>query len=317
MLAPAGKILSKLLQCNGLARNYSAVVAHLPPHGTTAALAITMSNDSTRPRLQLSLGAAALLGEELPSLGGRRVFAATNRETGTELLVTLHPAPPEGPSPKAVQSRLGQLRSLDHPVLILPVAEGNLDGRAWVVERIPFTPTARRRLGDGGALGVRHGVLVLRDVTRALASLHRAGLAHGALDLDSVHVSPTGGTINGFAASESGTQRSDLDALGALAQALFTGAFADSTPWSRPRKLPAGLDSLMASLLAPNPAMRPARAEAILGALDAFPTPHPSPISSFLEGAGRGARVPRAREAVLFLVLVGLSVLVTTVVLGQ
>lgn len=279
-----------------------------------------MNSNAIRPRLQLSLGALALLGEERPSLGGKRVFVATCRDSGAELLVTLHPAPPEGPAVVALRERVAKLTLLSHPSLVLPSAVGDLDGRSWLVEPAPLTPTALQRASDGGALGVRQGILALRTLTRALASLHRVGLSHGALDLESVHVTPTDVQLTGFAATLGGDPRADLDALGLLAWAFFTGDLPDGvcTKLSeRRRGIPEGLDQLVASLLAADPALRPARAETVLNALDAFPTPQPSPIASFLEGAGRGSRTPRAREAVLLLVLVGLSVLVSTLVLGK
>lgn len=279
-----------------------------------------MNGDTIRPRLQLSLGALALLGEELPSLGGRRVFRAACRESAAELLVTLHPHPPEGPGVNAVRDRVTRLRQLSHPSLKVPLAAGDLDGRPWIVESVVASPSALQRLSDGGALGVRQGILALRGVTRAIASLHRAGLAHGALDLESVHLTGTEVQLSGFAASVGGNARADLDALGPLAWAFFTGELREGTSVrlsDRRRGIPEGLDTLVGSLLSTDPAARPARAEVVLDALDAFPAVQSSPISSFLEGAGRGTRTPRAREAVLLLVLVGLSVLVSSLVLGQ
>lgn len=279
-----------------------------------------MSSDTTRPRLQLSLGALALLGEERLSLGGRRVFAATCREAGAELLVTLHPAAPEGPTAAAVCDRVVRLKALAHPGICTPVAAGDLDGRAWVVEPRLRAPTGIQRLSDGGALTVRHGILALRDITRAVASLHRAGLTHGALDLTAIHISPRGAQLAGFGAAVSADPRADLDALGPIAWACFTGDLPDGSRVrlsEERRGIPEGLDSLVASLLAADPGLRPTRAVAVLNALDAFPTPLDSSISSFLEGAGRGARRPRPRETALLLVLVGLSVLVSTLALGR
>ena len=279
-----------------------------------------LRSDTTRPRLQLSLGALALLGEERPSLGGRRVFAATGREAGAELLVTLHPALPEGLAPAAVRERVARLKSLAHRGLNIPIAAGDLDGRAWVVEPRLAPPNALLRLSDGGALSVRHGILALRDVTRVIASLHRAGLAHGALELATIHLDQTGAQVTGFAAAVCANPRVDLDALGPIAWAFFTGDLPDgSTTHLREgrRGIPEGLDTLVASLLAPDPAQRPARAEVVLDALDAFPTPHASPLNSFLEGAERGARAPKARETAVLLVLVGMAVLVSTLLLER
>ncbi|MEP6590998.1 MAG: hypothetical protein ABJC19_07430 [Gemmatimonadota bacterium] len=279
-----------------------------------------MSHDSTRPRLQLSLGGAALLGEERPSLGGRRVFAANCRESGSELLVTLHPLPPEGPTPLAVLGRASRLQALAHPRLNTPIAAGDLDGRAWVVEPAPTSPSVLLRLSDGGAFGVKEGVRVLREVTRAVASLHRTGLAHGALELETVQLAGGEVKVGGLANRTTAEASEDIAALGPLAWALFTGDLPDATHErlaQRRRGIPAGLDALVASLLSPDPSLRPPRAESVLAALDSFPASDPAPFSTFLDGAGRGARTPRGREAVLLAVLFGLSVLISGLVFGR
>lgn len=279
-----------------------------------------MSSDSIRPRLQLSLGALALLGEELPSLGGRRVFAATCREAGADLQVTLHPKPPEGPTVTSLRNRVARLNTLTHPGLKLPIAAGDLDGRAWVVEPRLRSPSALLRLSDGGALSVRSGILALRDVTRAIASLHRTGLTHGALDLTTIHLESQGAQVTGLGTVVAASTRTDLDALGTIAWAFFAGDLPDgSTTHLRERRrgIPDGLDTLIASLLAVDATERPMRAETILNALDAFPAPQASPISSFLEGAGRGARTPRARETVILMLLFGLSVLISTLIVKR
>lgn len=279
-----------------------------------------MSQDSTKPRLQLSLGSAALLAEERPSLGGRRLFAGTCRESGVALVVTLQPFPPEGPEPVAMRGRISRLQALAHPRLNTPLRSGDMDGRAWVVEADPGLPTALARLEEVGVLTVRDGLRTLREITRAVASLHRAGLAHGSLDLTNVHFSGGDVKVAGLGTEVDGDPADDLAALGVIAWALFTGDLPDHTSCNlseRRRGIPAELNRLVASMLAPDPALRPGRAETILAALDSFPTTPSAQISDFLEGAGRGARPPRSREAVLMVLLLALSVLVSTLVLGR
>jgi serine/threonine protein kinase len=217
-----------------------------------------------------------------------------------------------------IQERVNRLKAVTHPGLAMPIAAGDLEGRAWVVEPQLTTPTVLLRLGDGGAMSVRRGILALRDVTRALASLHRSGLAHGALDLTNIHLDGDGtAQLTGFGAQASGDIRGDLDALGPIAWAIFTGDLADGVVprlGTRRRGVPEGLDALVASLMAPEVSQRPARAEAVLDSLDAFPTLQLSPIASFLEGAGRGTRSPRARETLFLTLLFGLTLLVATLI---
>jgi hypothetical protein len=151
--------------------------------------------------------------------------------------------------------------------------------------------------------------------------LHRAGLAHGALDLTTIHFGGDGtAQLTGFGTKVSGDLRGDLDALGPIAWAIFTGDLpAEVVPrlGTRRRGVPEGLEALIASLLAPEMSQRPARAEVILGALDAFPAPEPSPITSFLEGAGRGARSPRARETFFLALFFGLTLLAAALIFAR
>ncbi len=220
----------------------------------------------------------------------------------------------------AVRGRLSRLQALGHPRLNTPLSSGDLDGRAWVVEAAPGLPSAQSRLAESGGLTVREGIRTLREITRAVASLHRAGLAHGSLDLGNVHFSGSEVRVAGLANAVAGDPADDLAALGAIAWALFTGDLpgpADRQLADQRRGIPAELNQLVASMLAPDPGLRPGKAETILAALDSFPAPHSAQLAGFLEGAGRGARAPRSREAVLMVLLLALSVLVSTLVLGR
>lgn len=276
--------------------------------------------DRMRPRLQLALGPLAELGDERPSLGGRRRFEARARADGAELLVTLHPSPPQGPSPDLLLHRVRRIAALAHPALLAPVGSGVVDECAWIVEPALDAPSALFRLDERGAMSLREGVATLRDVTRALVTLHRAGLPHGAIDLDTLYLTPDGARLGGLGLATCGTVRDDLGAIGAIAWACFTGDLPDGTGTSlarRRRGVPAALDALVASLLAPEPAARPANAEAVLLALDGFPTPRPSPLDQLFDGAGRGGRAPRARELLFALGLVGLGALITTLLVPR
>lgn len=276
--------------------------------------------DRMRPRLQLALGPLAELGDERPSLGGRRRYEARARADGTPLLVTLHPAPPQGPSPEALTHRIRRIGALAHPALLTPVASGVVDGCAWIAEPALDVPSALVRLDERGAMPLRDGIAALRDVTRALVTLHRAGMPHGAIDLDTLYLTPDGARLGGLGLVTGGSVRDDLSAIGTVAWACFTGDLPDGAGTSlahRRRGVPVALDALLASLLASEPASRPVNAEAVLLALDGFPTPRTSPLDQLLDGAGRGGRIPRVRELVFALGLVGLGVLITTLLLPR
>lgn len=237
---------------------------------------VAASASSLRPRLQLSLGAIAELGLELAGNAGRRTFAASARDTGRPVVVTLHPPFPCGPQLCALQVRFAELRALQHGVLELPLAVGDLDGCAWVVDPAPSAPLAADRLAVG-PIPLAQAVSVIRELARALAALHRRDIAHGAIDLDvvGIGIGGSGARLGGMGLALGGSPRDDLDALGRVAWALLSGERRPTSirPLSQLRRgVAPSLDALCASLLAPDPADRPQRAEAILDLLDAVPT---------------------------------------------
>jgi hypothetical protein len=276
-----------------------------------------VSGDAVRPRLQLALGAAAVLAEELPSVEGRRVFQATDGAMSPSvgaaaLRVVLHPLPPYGPDPAALANHVARLRELAHPVLVPPIAVGDFEGHAWLVEPAPYAQTARARLSSAGLLPIRDGIRILRDLARALAVMHRRGLAHGAVTAESVWLTTPETRLASLGVSVSGTPRDDLDALARTTWALLAGDAA-ATPGvllSRHRRgVPAELDSLLAAMLAAAPDRRPQRAEVILDVLDALPAPRPPGLGRLFEGAGSGVRPRRTGLLLIALLAAGLLIL--------
>jgi hypothetical protein len=270
--------------------------------------------ESLRRRLQVSLGAVAELGTELGGTTSRRSFAATSRENGRRVTVTVHAAPPMGPEPTAVARRIAQLRNLRHAALDLPIASGEVDGHAWVVDATPAVPVAADRLATG-PLSLNHAVSAIRDLARALTAMHRCGIVHGAIDLTTVSVGPDGARLGGAALSNGGSLQGDLDDLGLVAWALVSGELHDPSSPSLSairRGVPRELDALCTVWLGDNPARRPRRAEAILEVLDAIPTRRlraPGWIGDVVTQDGR----PRPRAGWL---LLGAGALVAIVLLA-
>ena len=220
------------------------------------------------------------------------------RDGGHHVLVTLHPAPPIGPEPRELLRRIDVLRQLGHATLVLPSACGELDGCAWVVELESELPDVRDRMAMA-PFTLATAVAAIRDLTRAVAAMHRREITHGAIDLDAIRIDGDAVRLGGVGLSLGATRRDDLDALGLVAWGLLSGE-RRPTAGRRLSQLRRGvspeLDALAASLVAPNPADRPQRAEAILDALDAVPTPRRGPLASIVDPMGHDAR-PRARGA--------------------
>lgn len=267
-----------------------------------------MLPDALRPRLQLALGGETIIADEQPALGGRRVYTAHAPEQGGLLRVTLHPAPPEGPLPRALQDKIARLTALDHASMILPIAVGEIEGRAWVVEGETSGVTAAACVAERGPRPVREAVRVVRDVARALTAMHRRGLAHGALGPDTVLLAPEGTRIIGLALSDGGNAGDDLDALAEIARSLFYGNRPGGASFRR--HLPPEIAALLESMVADDPARRPQRAEAVLGVLDTFPVEQSSALGALIDSAGRGGRSRPMHTTFGVLILVGVILLI-------
>jgi hypothetical protein len=226
-------------------------------------------------------------------------------------MVLLHPPPPEGPVPGRLLDRMATIRTLQHTGLAAPLATGDLEGRAWVVERRP-TATLDSRIDTTGVLSVQETVRILREIARALSALHRAGLAHGMLSAAAIESRGDSVVLHHLGHADGGAVPNDLADLGRVAWLLLVGRPSgpgDRAPGVHRKSLPEALDQLVAGLLDPDPAARPASAELVLEALDRFPVREATPLRALIDGAGRGARSPRERQTAIALGVVGMAVL--------
>jgi serine/threonine protein kinase len=250
-------------------------------------------------RLKLAIGRVAVMGEERPATGGVRCFEA--RLPGDSgggpptHQVVLGALPPDGPEPASVAALVEAMRALNHPHLVEVTAVGEFEGRAWVVEELVHAPTIAERISRRGVLSVREAVAVLREIARALVSLHRLGAVHGSIHPAMIWLLAS-------------TPQGDLRALGSLGSVMLTGARPGGTGvLGRPR-IPSELRDLLEQLVQPDPD-RPLRAEEVLTVLDSFPATHDSPLDALFEGAGRGSRNVERHPALLIVVLAALGIL--------
>ena len=265
-----------------------------------------MSEDSLRAQLQLALGGAATLDAGDPAISDRRRYPGRTA-AGRRVLVTLFAPSPVGPIPDALTARLQRFGELAHPTLVLPLAHGELDDCAWVVEGNDGLVTLAERLRERGPLPVRDAVRVVRDVARALVAMQRRGLVHGAIGSETVLLAPEGTLLTGLALHTDGHVRDDLNALAALARAVFHGDRAGGSMSAR--RLPLEIASLLKLMTPDDAAREPLRAEGVLGVLDTFPVGQSSTLGAMIDSAGRGARSRQMQTRVGVLVMAGLVLL--------
>lgn len=263
--------------------------------------------DALRQRLQLAIGLQATLGDEVASPVGGRAFAAILREGGHPVVVTVHRAPPDGPDAGALHRRLVSLIALAHPLLDLPLGDGEIDGHAWVIEPVSPLPAMSGRLASG-ALPLLLAVSVIRDIARTLVAMHRRGITHGFINSQTVRISESGARLGGLGLTAGGSERGDLDALGVVAWTLLSGEPVPSSArvLSKVRRgVPRSLDALCASFCARSPAERPQSAAAVLEALDAVPIRRTNPFTSIVDAGFHDGRQRR----VMGWVIAGLAIL--------
>lgn len=259
-----------------------------------------------RARVRLALGGDVTVGDDLPQRDGSRRFSA--RRGAESALVTVFPRSPVGPTPEGLRMIVDRFRATQHAALVLPRQTADIEGRACLVTVRPADATALERLQRGTPIPVALATRILRDVARALVTLHRRGHSHGSLDLDNVHITEGGALVSDVGLRSDGTVEGDLEALGRIGYALLAGDLPASppVPLARHRRaLPAELNRLIHALLDPDLSRRPASAEAVLYQLDAVPSRHPGPLASFFDGATHGARFPRFAGIRLLLAALG------------
>ena len=131
----------------------------------------------------------------------------------------------------------------------------------------------------------------------ALAPLHEAGVAHGALQPGAVALRPDGGPLVG-APVGAGGPADDLHGLGVLLLHLLTGRVGSAASSSRARPAPpARPPTLLQGLLADDPGPRPERAREVAARLSAIAAavPDTTPLPDCARAAdGRRARLAPA-----------------------
>lgn len=201
--------------------------------------------------------------------------------------------------------RMAAIRAVGHPGVASPLATGSLDGCAWVVEPVTGTRTLAVRMHRDGGLSVHETVRLLRDVTRALAMLHRRRIAHGALNADAIVFTDDAVALHTLGRTVASDPLVDLRALGALGTAAMGRAGA-----ARRSQPPAALQELLSSLVTTGISTPPLTADRVLEALDVFPARSASRSAAILDEISRGARAPAQRRVAVMVAAITLLVLV-------
>lgn len=138
---------------------------------------------------------------------------------------------------EAVRARVAAIANVGHPALDVPSRVTMLPGDAVaVVESGQETPTLQATLEGRGPLRAGECVWVGMAVAEALSALHRAGLAHGAVDASAVRL-PSGGPVVGklIDGAANSTPPDDVADLGRMLASCVSGPEAERVrAWTEP-----------------------------------------------------------------------------------
>src|SRR5260221_14626463 len=140
-----------------------------------------------RDRIQAALGDAYRLERELGGGGMSRVFVAHETALGrTVALKVLSPELAAGISIERFNREIQMAARLQHPHVVPVHSAGAVDGLPYYTMPFVEGESLRARLAKGGALPLREGTTILRDVARALEYAHSQGVVHRDIKPDNV-----------------------------------------------------------------------------------------------------------------------------------
>ncbi|WP_411278423.1 protein kinase domain-containing protein [Gemmatimonas sp.] len=156
--------------------------------------------DTLRDSLQAALGASFQLGRELGGGGMSRVFLARDTRLDREVVVkVLSPELVQELSVERFGREIALAAALQH-ANIVPVLSAGVTGEGLPYYLMPFVEGAslRDRVAGGSSLPIAEVLLVLNDVSRALAYAHGRGVVHRDIKSDNVMLSGGAALVTDF-----------------------------------------------------------------------------------------------------------------------
>ena len=150
-------------------------------------------------RVRASVHGTYDMGRELGGGGMSRVFRATDRESGRQVVLKVLP-----PDLAADISLARFKREIDvaarmrHPNIVPVLGSGEADGLPWFAMPFVEGETLRERIGSRSRLPIADAMRILRDMASALAYAHRKGIVHRDIKPENVLLSTDGAVVTDF-----------------------------------------------------------------------------------------------------------------------
>jgi len=180
-----------------------------------------VTSPDLRDQLQQTLGDTYHLERELGGGGMSRVFVATERALGREVVIKLlSPELAEGLNVDRFRREIQLAARLQHPHIVPLLAAGESRGLPYFTMPFVQGESLRARLLRDGELPIGEAIRILREVAAALAYAHANGVVHRDIKPDNVLISGGSAMVTDFGvgkalgAAAAGPAASQLTQLG-------------------------------------------------------------------------------------------------------
>lgn len=164
-----------------------------------------------RAMLQSTFGDAYTIERELGGGGMSRVFVATERALGRQVVVKVLPADIGGVvSAERFRREIAVVARLQHPHIVPLLAAGEAGSLPWFT--MPYVKgESLRTVLAAGELPVSDAIRVLREIASALAFAHEAGIVHRDIKPENVLISGGAAMVTDFGVAKALTASTDGD----------------------------------------------------------------------------------------------------------
>src|SRR5262245_61652019 len=181
-----------------------------------------------RDQLQRALGDAYTLERELGGGGMSRVFVATERALGRQVVVKILPGEMAGQvSVERFKREIALAAKLQHPHIVPLLTAGDAEGLPYFTMPLVEGESLRARLAKHGELPLHDAVRRLREIASGLAYAHERGIVHRDIKPDNVLLSGGSAMVTDFGVAKALSASSNAEAGKAtsLGVALGTPAY--------------------------------------------------------------------------------------------
>ena len=177
-------------------------------------------------RLQEALGDAYHVERELPGGGMSRLFLATERSLGRQVVIKL--LPPEMASEVSIarfQREIQTAAHLQHPHILPILSAGARGDLLYYV--MPYVPgeSLRRRLTAAGRLDTEEAVRILREIADALEYAHRHGIVHRDIKPENILILGDHAVLTDFGVARALAESTNAGAITSTGTSIGTPAY--------------------------------------------------------------------------------------------